>query len=88
MSDVKLSIPPAQLDLLRKAAAVVLLGLAAWMGWNAWVQYRDSMRRDSVEAARDAAVDAAAKVISEAQQRFAAQMASAPAQPARWKAKS
>ncbi|QSX79020.1 phosphomannomutase/phosphoglucomutase [Agrilutibacter solisilvae] len=82
MTDGKLSIPPAQLRLARLFAAVVLLGLAAWMGWNAWILYRDSMRRDSVEAARDVAVETIARGVADEQKRFAAQLASAPVQAA------
>ena len=52
MSEKKLS--PGHAQLLGRVAAVVLVLLAAWFGWSAWEQFRDSARRHTVERARDA----------------------------------
>ena len=58
MTDTK-TLPPAQVKLLRQFGALVLMLLAAWFGWSAWEQFRDSTRRDAVAQARDAAVQTA-----------------------------
>ena len=81
MSEKK-TLPPAQARLLQQLAAVVLVLLAVWFGWSAWQQYRDSSRRQSVEQARDAAVQGAQGVIAAEQKQFAAQLQSAPVQAA------
>ncbi|HEU0306834.1 MAG TPA: phosphomannomutase/phosphoglucomutase [Lysobacter sp.] len=81
MTDKK-TLPPAQAKLLRQLIAVVLVLLAAWFGWSAWEQYRDSTRRQSVERARDAAVRTAQGVLVAEQKQFAAQLQSAPVQSA------
>ncbi|WP_460762919.1 phosphomannomutase/phosphoglucomutase [Lysobacter fragariae] len=74
MTDKK-SLSAAQTRLLGMIAAAVLAVLALWFGWSAYVQYRDSMRRDSVAQARDAAVQAAQQVLAAEEKQFAAQLA-------------
>ena len=81
MSDKK-TLHPAQAKLLGQVAAVVLALLAVWFGWSAWEQFRDSNRRHAVEQARDAAVQAAQRLLASEQKRFAAQLESAPVQAA------
>jgi phosphomannomutase/phosphoglucomutase len=81
MTDKK-TLPPAQVKMLRQFAALVLVLLAAWFGWSAWEQYRDSTRRQAVEQARDAAVRTAQEVLAAEQKQFAAQLQSAPVQSA------
>jgi phosphomannomutase/phosphoglucomutase len=81
MTDTK-TLPPAQVKLLRQFGALVLVLLAAWFGWSAWEQYRDSARRGAVEQARDAAVQAAQGVLAAEQKQFAAQLQSAAVQAA------
>jgi phosphomannomutase/phosphoglucomutase len=81
MTDKK-TLPPAQVKLLRQFGALALVLLAAWFGWSAWEQYRDSTRRQSVEQARDAAVQTAQGVLVAEQKQFAAQLQSAPVQAA------
>jgi phosphomannomutase/phosphoglucomutase len=81
MSEKKM-LPPAQAQLLRQLGAVAMVLLAAWFGWGAWQQFRDSSRRHSVEQARDAAVQGAQALIAREQKQFAAQLGSAPVQAA------
>ncbi|QNP41842.1 phosphomannomutase/phosphoglucomutase [Lysobacter solisilvae (ex Woo and Kim 2020)] len=81
MSEKK-TLDPAQLKLLCQVAAVVLALLAAWFGWSAWEQFRDSNRRVAVERARDAAVESAQALLAVEQKQFAAQLQSAPVQAA------
>ena len=78
----KHTLPPAQARLLRQLLAIALVLLAVWFGWSAWQQYRDSARRQTVEQARDAAVQNAQAVIAAEQKQFAAQLESAPVQAA------
>lgn len=78
----KKTLAPAQLKLLCQLAAVVLALLAAWFGWSAWEQFRDSNRRDAVARARDAAVQGAQGLLAAEQKQFAAQLQSAPVQAA------
>jgi phosphomannomutase / phosphoglucomutase len=82
MMSEKKSLPPAQAKLLRQLVAIVLVLLAVWFGWSAWQQYRDSARRQTVEQARDAAVQNAQGVIAAEQKQFAAQLQSEPVQAA------
>ncbi|MFC5570967.1 phosphomannomutase/phosphoglucomutase [Lysobacter yangpyeongensis] len=81
MSEKK-TLPPAQAKLLRQLAAVVLVLLAAWFGWSAWEQFRDSNRRHAVEGARDAAVQEVQALLTSEQKQFATRLQSAPVQAA------
>ncbi|GAB3100179.1 phosphomannomutase/phosphoglucomutase [Lysobacter terrae] len=81
MSEKKI-LHPAQAKLLGQIAGVVLLLAAAWFGWSAWEQFRDSNRRHTVEEARDSAVLAAQAVLNSEQKQFATQLQSAPVQAA------
>jgi phosphomannomutase / phosphoglucomutase len=81
MTDKK-ALPAEQIKLLSALAAIVLLLLAVWFGWSTWQQYRDSVRRDNVESARDSAVQTAQQTLAAEQKRFAEQLASAPVQAA------
>jgi phosphomannomutase/phosphoglucomutase len=82
MMTEKKTLAPAQAQLLRQLGALVAVLLAAWFGWSAWEQLRDSNRRQSVEQARDAAVQAVQGVLAAEQKQFAAQLQSAPVQAA------
>lgn len=72
----KKALPAAQVRLLQLLAAIGLLLLAAWFGWSAWVQYRDSARRESVTQARDAAIQTAQGTLAAEHKRFADRLAS------------
>jgi len=82
MMSEKKTLSPGHAQLLGRVAAIVLVLLAAWFGWSAWEQFRDSTRRHTVERARDAAVAAAQAVITAEQKQFATQLQSAPVQSA------
>src|SRR4249919_35177 len=82
MMTEKKTLAPAQAQLLRQLGALALVLLAAWFGWSAWQQLRDSNRRQSVEQARDAAVQAVQGVLATEQKQFAKQLQSAPVQAA------
>src|SRR5688572_18842509 len=81
MTDKK-ALPAEQIKLLSALAALVLFLLAVWFGWSTWQQYRDSVRHDNVESARDSAVQTAQQTLAAEQKRFAEQLASAPVQAA------
>jgi phosphomannomutase/phosphoglucomutase len=81
MSDKK-TLSPAHTQLLARLAALVLVLLAAWFGWSAWEQFRDSTRRHAVERARDAAAQAAQAVLATEQKQFATQLQGAAVQSA------
>ncbi|MGH8078596.1 MAG: hypothetical protein ACREPE_14915, partial [Lysobacter sp.] len=79
MVDLKMERPKlsaAQLKPLLMAAMVLGLVLATWFGWNAWDLHRDSMRRETVKASRDTAVQTARSGLAAEQKRFAQQLAS------------
>ncbi|WP_460731174.1 phosphomannomutase/phosphoglucomutase [Lysobacter tyrosinilyticus] len=71
-----------QAQLLGRVAAAVLVLLAAWFGWSAWEQFRDSARRHAVEEARDGAARAAQSVLASEQKQFATQLQGAAVQSA------
>ncbi|HEY0659741.1 MAG TPA: phosphomannomutase/phosphoglucomutase [Lysobacter sp.] len=82
MNDKKLHFSAAQLQGVLPLVAVALVLLAAWFAWSGWLQYRDGMRRDAVQQARDSAAQAAQSALAAEQKRFGEQLASAPVQAA------
>ncbi|GHA88472.1 phosphomannomutase/phosphoglucomutase [Cognatilysobacter bugurensis] len=66
---------PEQVRLLLGALAALCLLLAGWFAWSAWELHRAETRRADVQAARDAAVDAARTALVADKRRLAERVA-------------